>query len=574
MGLFDKCQRCVQRISTKHDARRDFSVEFDNIVKLFSGIVGGLCIFLLGMQYMSDGMQAIAGHRLRKMIAKLTGTPVVACMTGTAVTCLIQSSSVTAVMAITMVNAGLMTLKQSIGVLLGADLGTTITAWIVALKVTKYGLPILGVAGFFYLFSKRERIRFTAMTIMGTGMVFYGLLVMKTGLEPLSHSDDFIIWFSRFSPDTYVGLFKCVLVGSFVTAIMQSSSATIAITILLAVEGVITFETSVALVLGQNIGTTITAYLAALGTSTMAKRTAYAHILIKVIGVMIVFPLFYIYLDIIGWLMPTALIGDIGKQIAFSHTLFNVFIVMLFLPLVGLLVLLLQKMVPTKRTKETPHLTFLDLGLIETPIMAIQQSANEVMTMRDGVNKMMDWLKIEIESPGKSPKDGQKLMHREEVLDMIQKEIVEFISKIMARDVPENIVAEARSQLRTADEYESISDYIVTIMKLLRKLRKVEKGAHKKDLKNILELHDKVSRYLLMVGEALQAENRDAMARARTEGQDILFFYKQCRDEHLEHIEQDSVSPAHTLIISDILQSYRKIEGHALNVAEAVAREK
>ena len=541
---------------------------------LIEYLIGGLCIFLLGMRYMSDGMQAIAGNRLRKMIATLTGTPVKACMTGTAVTCLIQSSSVTAVMAITMVNAGLMTLKQSIGVLLGADMGTTITAWIVALKVTEYGLPILGIAGFFYLFSKRERVRFIAMTVMGIGMVFFGLYLMKEGLPDLEKNKAFTDWFSMLEPHSYFGLFKCVLMGSVVTAIMQSSSATIAITIVLAQGNVIDFNTSVALVLGQNIGTTITAYLASLGTSTMAKRTAYAHILIKVLGVMIIFPLFYVYLDITRWLMPAALIGDIGKQIAFSHTLFNIFIVIVFLPMVSLLVLLLEKLVPAGVAKETPHLTFLDLGLIETPMLAIQQSGNEVMTMRDGVNKMMKWLKVEIESPGESPKDGQKLMHREEVLDVVQKEIVEFISKIMTRDVPENVVMEARCQLRTADEYESISDYIVTIMKLLRKLRKLDKGAERTDLNNILSLHGKVASYLLMIGDALETDNGDAMPRARTDGQNIVSFYKYCRDEHLERIKQDSFSPAHTLIISDILQSYRKIAAHALNVAEAVAREK
>jgi len=549
-------------------------VSAEQIVGLFSGIVGGLCIFLLGMQYMSDGMQAIAGNRLRKMIATVTGNRLAACATGTTVTCLIQSSSVTAVMAITMVNAGLMTLQQSIGVLLGADLGTTITAWIVALKVTKYGLPIMGVAGFFYLFSKRERIRFTAMTIMGVGMVFYGLLIMKGGLAPLSDSQDFIDWFSRFTPDTYWGLFKCVLVGSFVTAIMQSSSATIAITMLLAVDSVISFETSVALVLGQNIGTTITAYLAALGTSTTAKRTAYAHILIKVIGVMVVFPLFYVYLDLIDLLMPSVLVGDIAKQIAFSHTLFNIFIVLLFLPLIGLLVLLLKKLVPAKAVKEVPHLTFLDLGLTETPTMAIQQSANEVLVMRDGVNKMMGWLKEDIETSGKSPKEGQKLFQREEILDVMQKEIVEFISKIMGRDVPDNVIVEARCQLRNADEYESISDYVITIVKLFRKLGKLDDGINQADLKNVLALHDHVAQYLDMVGQALESEDRDGMVKAKTEGQAIIAFYKQCRDEHLERIKHANVPAAHTLIITDILQSYRKIEDHALNIAEVVAGEK
>jgi phosphate:Na+ symporter len=459
-------------------------------------------------------------------------------------------------------------------VLLGADLGTTITAWIVALKVTRYGLPLLGLSGFFYLFARRERVRFIAMTIMGIGMIFFGLSVMKHGLKPISESEAFIQWFSRFSPHNYAGLLKCVVVGSLVTAVMQSSSATVAITIMLAVSGVITFETSVALVLGQNIGTTITAYLAALGASSAAKRTAYAHILIKVIGVAVVVPFFFVYMDILNWLMPAALASDIGKQIAYSHTVFNIFIVVLFLPLVGLLVYLLMKLVPGKARKETPHLTFLDAPLAETPTIAIQQSGNEVLTMRDGVAKMMVWLRAEMSSTEDDPERRRKLLHREEVLDVIQKEIVEFISKIVERDISHDVVVEARRQLRNADEYESISDYIVTLFKLFRKHAKLETAMMVEDRESILALHDRVAEYLQMIGQALEAEDRDIMSRARSEGHIIVSQFKQARNAHLARIDREHVTAAHTLIITDILQCYRKIKDHALNIAETVAGEK
>ncbi len=543
------------------------------IIDLISGIVGGLCIFLLGMKYMSDGMQAIAGQRLRRLIAAVTDNRLIACGTGTIVTCLIQSSSVTAVMAITMVNAGLMTLRQSIGVLLGADLGTTITAWIVALKVTQYGLPLLGLAGFFYLFARRERVRFIAMAIMGVGMIFFGLSIMRLGLKPLSGSDVFVEWLSHFEPNDYAGLIKCVLVGSVVTAVMQSSSATVAITIMLAVEGVITFETSVALVLGQNIGTTITAYLAALGASTAAKRTAYAHILIKVLGVAVVIPFFYFFMKMIRLLMPGSLAHDIGKQIAFSHTIFNIFIVLLFLPLIGVLVLILKKIIPDKAVKETPHLTFLDAGLAETPTIAIQQSANEVMAMRDGVTKMMGWLRSELEGDD-DPERRRKLVHREEILDVVQKEVVEFISKIMERDIPGYVVEEARRQLRNADEYESISDYIVTLYKLTRKHSKLQTAMVKEDWRNVMNLHDRVAEYLQMIGQALEVQDRDALSRAKSGSHIIVSLYKQYRDEHLARIDHQHVTVAHTLIITDILQCYRKIKDHALNIAETIAGEK
>jgi len=208
-------------------------------VQITFGVLGGLGLFLLGMKKMSEGMQAVAGEKLRKLISKVTDNRFIACGIGTAVTSLIQSSSATTVMIIGMVNAGLMTLKQAIGVILGADIGTTMTAWLIALKISEYGLPILGISVLFYLFTKNDRVRYTAMMVLGLGMVFFGLQLMKEGMQPLQNIPDFLALFSRFEPGNFTGIIKCVLVGSLVTAIIQSSSATVAITITLARSGAI-----------------------------------------------------------------------------------------------------------------------------------------------------------------------------------------------------------------------------------------------------------------------------------------------------------------------------------------------
>lgn len=549
---------------------------FEQTMTIASGLIGGLCIFLLGMRYMSDGMQAIAGNRLRRMIATVTDNRFKACVTGTAVTCLIQSSSVTAVMAISMVNIGVMTLKQSIGVLLGADIGTTITAWIVALNVMQHGLIVLGIAGFFYLFSGNERIKFTSMFFLGIGMIFFGLTLMKNGMDPLSASEGFREWFSKFSADHYAGLFKCVLVGSVTTAIMQSSSATIAITILLANSNVIGFHTAVALVLGQNIGTTITAYLASLGTSTASKRTAYAHILIKAIGVAVIFPFFYRFLDLLENIMPSAITGDMGKQIAFSHTIFNVIIVLLFLPVTGLLCKLLEFLIPTKKKKEVQRLIYLDAGRTETPSIAIQESGNAILKMRDSVDKMMVWMGAELENPNADQEQRERLLRREEILDVMQKEIVEFVTRILQKNLPLNVIAEARQQLRIADEYESISDYIVTLLRLSDRLVALNPCICPQDLANIKIIHGKVCNYLKSVGEALALHDTHMLIATHSEGARITERAKQFREEHLSRIAQADTptSPMQTLVIIDILQAYRKIRAHVLNIAEAAAGEK
>jgi len=300
-------------------------VSFHLIIQIAVAVFGGLGLFLIGMKKMSEGMQAIAGDKLRKLINTITDNRFVACGVGATITGLIQSSSVTTVMVVGMVNAGIMTLKQSIGVIMGADIGTTITAWLIALKIADYGLPILGISAFFYLFSKYDRVHYTAMMFVGLGMVFFGLEIMKEGLLPLREHEQIMGLMSQFVPDNYFGVIKCIGVGALITAIIQSSSATVAITITLAKTGIIGFDTAVALVLGENIGTTITAYLASLGASANAKRAAFAHISIKVFGVLLLIPIFYQYVGFLNIFLADSM--EISSRIAFAHSGFNILIV-------------------------------------------------------------------------------------------------------------------------------------------------------------------------------------------------------------------------------------------------------
>ena len=542
------------------------------LINMIFGVIGGLFIFLLGMKNMSDGMQAIAGDRMRRMINAVTDNRLGACGIGAAITSLIQSSSVTTVMVIGLVNAGLMTLAQAIGVILGADIGTTITAWIVALNIIEYGLPILGISGFFFLFSRNERVRYTAMMIMGVGMIFFGLQLMKQGMEPLQGNPDFLRLFTLFRPDDALGIISCVIIGATVTAIVQSSSATVAITITLARTGALDFATAVALVLGQNIGTTITAYLASLGTSRQAKRAAYAHILIKIVGVVLVvsfFPLYIKFLD--------ALVGDhleIAKRIALSHTIFNIFIVILFLPSIEYLVKLLMRFVPDRPEEGPPHLTFLDVGMLDAPAIAIQQSFDETVSMSSAVLKMMEWLRETIRDGKRDKQRERKILHREEILDDVQKEIVQFLGHLLSGNVPPTVSVQARVQLRLADEYESISDYLRSICKLLAKMENAHYDISPAGKADILELHDRVNDYLLMLHSALQNGEQNIISRAVADSDMINSLFKKCRRDHITRIEKKSVVPLSSLIFIDILQSYRKVKSHALNIAEALAGEK
>ena len=547
-------------------------MDFKQLIEMIFGVLGGLGLFLLGMKQMSEGMQAIAGEKLRTLIGKVTNNRYVACGVGALVTGLIQSSSVTSVMVIGMVNAGLMTLRQSIGVIMGADIGTTITAWLIALKIADYGLPILGLSALVFLFAKNDRIRYSAMMLLGLGMVFFGLEIMKMTIQPLRSNAAFIGLLAQFEPNTYWGVMKCVGVGALVTAVIQSSSATVGITIALAATGTISFETSIALVLGENIGTTITAFLASLGMSATAKRTAYSHILIKIIGVSIVIPFFFQYLKLLHIIMPDSL--PIATRIATAHSLFNIMMVSVLILLIKYIAQIILFIFPEKEKKEKPHLTSLNASFYDAPAFAVQQSYNQILRMGYGNQKMMTQLREFLESDSDIKKLHKKIIKREIAFDIIQKEIVEFISALLGGTLSHNLTTEARNQLRMADEYESVSDYIVVILKLSYKMKKEPVTFSSSGKKEILLLHDKLADYSQRVIEAV--DNRDAMILSKVSplGIEITGLLKSFKCSHLKRVSDEKISPFKTLIFMDMLNAYRRLLDHEFNIAEAIAGEK
>ena len=620
-------------------------------------VCGGLGIFLLGMKNMSEGMQAVAGERLRKMIGAVTNHRVMACGVGTLVTMIIQSSSVTTVMVVGMVNASIMTLMQAIGVILGANIGTTITGWILVVKIGKYGLPLLGLSAFFYLFSKRDHIRFLAMFIMGLGMVFFGLELMKDGFAPIKEMPHFEAWFQRFQPDSYLGVWRCVLAGALLTAIVQSSSATLGITMGLAFTGAIDFATAAALVLGENIGTTITAFLASLGAGTNARRAAYAHILFNVIGVCWITLIFPWYSSLVSRVITKTQAGDISavvlsqgreqdigelaKQfnlpkdafylinseggminsrgqvlekdtpyvladdlsralekhsltdlpmytqnelqypftqpaIALTHSGFNVINTILFIPLIGLLAGFLTKIVPEKKIAEKPRLTYLNVRMLDTPAIGIQQSFKELIVMGQTVIRMMDHLKTTLTNAEPDRQLSETIFQSENDLDVIQMEIVEFLGDILAGNISHEVVQESRQQIRIADEYESISDYITSILKLRLKIRDNQLQFSEEAVQELGALHAMAAQYINLVNTTLEQDKGTAefFSEAQTKGLAITRFMKECRARHLARVGDGRVIPLKSLIYTDMLTSYRRIKDHAFNIAEVLAGEK
>jgi phosphate:Na+ symporter len=545
-------------------------------------VIGGLGLFLLGMRNLSDGLQTIGGNRLRKLIAAVTNNRLLATVVGLSVTCFIQSSSITTVMVVGFVNTGFMTLSQAIGVIMGANIGTTITGWILALKIGKAGLPLLGVAALVYLFSNRERVRYWALVFMGLGMVFFGLELMKDGFKPLRAAPEFSAWFHAFSAHSYFGVLRCAAVGCILTLIVQSSSATLGITIGLASTGVITFDTAAALVLGENIGTTITAWLASLGTTTNAKRAAYAHILFNVLGVAWITAIFPYYIDFITTYVvpnPSAMVMENGLEtfpritaaIAAVHTVFNVTNTLLFLPFTRKLAWLLERVVPEKRHREEPHLTSLDIRLLDSPLMGVQQARVEILRMAEISGRMMECLRESFTNEVERDDMEAKVLHREEVLDIMQKEVVSYLTHVLTGNVPHDVLDEGRRQLRMADEYESVGDYGRTVVKLHRRLLAEGLAYTDEGAKEILVLHDLVAKAMQLVEEGYREQYPELIAKIHTQGKRIKQKVSDFRDNHLKRVSDSPVAPLASVLFCDMLHAYQKIGAHLMNIAEAYA---
>lgn len=557
------------------------------IVKMVTNVIGGLAIFLLGMHHMSTGLQTVAGERLRKIIGAVTNNRLMAALIGTGVTSVIQSSSVTTVMVVGFVNSSLMTLRQALGVIMGANIGTTFTGWILVLKVGKYGLPTLAIAAFFYLFSKKDRTRFIAMTIMGVGMVFFGLQLMKSGFKPIKSIPEFEQWFHMFTATSYLGVLKAAAVGCILTLIVQSSSATLGITLSLAATGVIDFRTAAALVLGENIGTTITAFLASLNATTNAKRAAYGHIIFNVLGVFWITLIFPFYLILISFLVnkffggdPTTVVVKDGVEtfpyvqagIALVHSGFNITNTLVFLPFIGYLAVLLEKIVPQKVYKEEHKLTKLDIRLVDTPMMVIEQSHSEIINMGNTVKEMFADLKQVLNSKDTDDELVKELFHREEQMDILQKEITIFLmDAISAGENPHSAVEEAHSQIRMADEYESVSDYITGILKLFLKMRKEGVEISKEKLVDLLELHDQVSSYYDLIHNSIKEHHPETISESKPQGNEITINFRELREKHMATLSEKDASPLLGISYMNICNYYRKIKDHMLNVSEAYA---
>jgi phosphate:Na+ symporter len=404
---------------------------------------------------------------------------------------------------------------------------------------------------------------------------------MKSGFKPIRHLPEFAQWFHAFSADTYFGIVKCVATGCILTLIVQSSSATLGITIGLASTGVIPFETAAALVLGENIGTTITALLASLGTTTNAKRAAYAHVVFNLIGVTwitILFPFYIVFIKKFMGHNPNMMVLKEGVEtypyitagIATVHSVFNVANTLLFLPFTSKLAALLERLVPEKAHKEEPRLTSLDVRMLESPAIGIEQSRVEVLRMGEMDCEMMADLRVAMTSVEPDDKLVKKIFEGEETLDIMQKEVVIFLTDLLSGNVSHDVTGEGRRQLRIADEYESVSDYLVKLLKFNLKMRNAGLTFSEEGMNELLELHDMTMEYIQQIKKSFYQRHPEAISKTQVQGDAVTQKFRKARENHLKRVSESRVDPLSSVLFTDSLNAYRRVKDHMTNISEAI----
>lgn len=418
-------------------------------------LAGGLGLFIYGMRQMSEGLQKAAGKKLKQLLHMLTSNRLAGVMVGTGVTSIIQSSSATTVMVVGFVNAGLMTLKQAIGVIMGANIGTTVTAQLIAFKLSDYSLHAIALGAFLYLFAKRDRTGQLGQIVLGFGMLFLGMTIMKETMAPLEDAPVFKELMATFGVYPILGL----LFGTALTVLLQSSSASIGILISLISVGVLDYRAAIPVLMGGNIGTTCTALLSSIGANRNAKRAAMAHATFNILGAGLIVLFLYVIPDFAGFLNRFVLwFSEIfghtpgpERMVANTHTIFNVLNTLLWFPFVGVIVTIVHKLVPRGEEPIKRGLVHLDERMLETPGMVMDQVKMELVRMHELAGEMLhDARKAFIDGEMDYVKEIQK---KEAIMDEIEEEMVRFLTRI-----PQSALSQDDNQ--TLDMYYTVIDNI------------------------------------------------------------------------------------------------------------------
>lgn len=536
--------------------------------------VGGLGLFLYGMQKMSYGLKMAANERIRTVFSNLTRNRVIALLIGTGITALIQSSSATSVMTIGFINAGLLTLKQAVSLILGANIGTTITAFIVSIvgkfKISTLALPAIGIGFYMRTFSKKRSVVEIGEIVLGLGLIFFGLDIMKDAFGPIKKSQATAELLAYFSSNPVLG----VLVGTVITMALQSSSATIAIVQLLAFNGVISFDAALPLILGDNIGTTITAQLASIGTNLNARRVARAHALFNIIGVCIILP--FVWLGLYGNFIEYILPGEITNtnimvHIAVAHSAFNIINAIIFTFALNLLLKAAISITREKKGELDKAPKYLQERLIRNPSIALEQVAKELI-------RMAEIAKRTVEDAQKGFfKNDEKLLTSasdgEDTLDQFQQVITQYLIKISEKNLFTRESKEYPILLHSVNDLEKVGDYARNIVKYAEKKSRNRLVLPDEGVEEINSMFSKLYELFDNVIESLKSKDNAMAMKAIAIEDQIDAKKEQCRENHINRMVQNVENPESGTMIMDLAINIEKMGDHLISIAKAVIKD-
>ena len=557
-----------------------------DIWSVIISVLGGLAIFIFGMKQMSDGLQKVAGEKMKQILHFFTSNRFVAVCAGAFITAVIQSSSATTVMVIGFVNAGLLNLFQSIGIIFGANIGTTVTAQIISFKLSGLALPAITI-GLLVMFFKHRLAKGWGETFLGFGLLFFGMSIMSHELKMLGGFPTFINFFQTFDCTSVNGtmpigaIMGAIGIGTLVTVVIQSSSASTGIILALAGGGLINFYTAVPLVIGTNIGTTITAILASIAANKRAKQAAFAHCLFNFSGAIVMVILFYVpwgpdNIPVFMYLINEVTSGDvfaavpqnIVRHIAMAHTFFNVLNVLLLLPFIGLIARVCSIVIPVKDEK-TIKIQPLEPHLLNTPSIALEQAVQSIRYMVKESWRMIDtaitehFLKVKVDED-----EFEKLSIREDEIDKMQEDITEYLVQITRRELSDEQAELVPLLMHCTNDAERIADHTANIMTLTKRLAKSKESLSEGGQEEINTLWQILKDQAQNVVKALHGTDSDKVNYALRDEKKINKLVEKYEKNHIRRLSEGKCNAVMGVIFIEMLAEMEKIGDHLSNIAE------
>ena len=548
----------------------------------FLKLLGSLALFLYGMKIMSEGLQKFAGDGLRRILTAMTTNRVTGVLTGMLITALVQSSSATTVMVVSFVNAGLLTLSQSIGVIMGANIGTTVTAWIISalgfkVDIAAFALPLLFV-GLPLLFSKKSNHKSLGEFIFGFSFLFMGLSYLKANAPDLEHNPEMLAFVQNWADMGYLSILFFVLIGTVLTMIVQASAATMAITLIMCANGWISFELGAALVLGENIGTTITANLAALTANTQAKRAALAHLVFNVFGVIWVLCVFPFVTQGISWFVENIMgVTETSVAVPFKlsafHTAFNICNVCILIWFVKLIERTVCFIYPNKEQDEEYRLRFISGGMLSTAELSILQASKEIHLFAERTRRMFGMVRdlLHIEKDDDFTKLFSRVEKYENISDSMELEIANYLNQVSEGRLSSEGKLQIRAMLREVTEIESIGDSCYNLARTINRKRQTNQdftGKQYEHLHLMMQLTDDALAQMIKVIEHPEHQMSEVNKAFNLENE-INNYRNQLKNQNIVDVNNKEYDYQMGVYYMDLVAECEKLGDYVVNVVEA-----